>query len=114
MWTWTAVFVWLLIFAGMLRGVRAEWTVAERLYLSELHKSGAQGRGSAAVGQVHVAEAVSGKMAPCHRRRDREVPSLDGRPGYRLTEEGVKTGWLRLTWVTEVQRPRAAREMSEV
>ncbi len=25
---------------------------------------------------------------------------MDGRPGYRLTEEGVKDGIARLTWVT--------------
>ena len=29
-----------------------------------------------------------------------EVPAMDGRPGYRLTEEGVKDGIARLTWVT--------------
>jgi hypothetical protein len=29
-----------------------------------------------------------------------EVPAMDGRPGYRLTEEGVRDGIARLTWVT--------------
>jgi len=29
-----------------------------------------------------------------------ELPAMDGRPGYRLTEEGVKDGIARLPWVT--------------
>ena len=40
-----------------------------------------------------------------------QVRSLDGRPGYRLTDEGVKDGIARLTWVTGyVQRPGAASD----
>lgn len=34
------------------------------------------------------------------------VPDVDGRPGYRLTEQGMKDGIARLTWVTGVFNDR--------
>ena len=99
--------------AGVLRrdadaGVRASWTAAERLYLTDYLKSGARGKASAtAASKYTLLEAVVGKGQRLVMDDEIEqVPALDGRPGYRLTDEGVKDGIARLTWVTGyVQRP---------
>jgi hypothetical protein len=114
-WTWTAIaaVVSCLFFFGMLTlEYERSWTAAERLYLSDYLKSGARGKASAtAAGKYTLLEAVVGKgQRACDGRRDRAGSgALDGRPGYRLTDEGVKDGIARLTWVTGyVQRPWAA------
>ena len=92
-------------------GVQRSWTAAERLYLSDYLKSGARGKASAtAAGKYTLLEAVVGKGQRLVMGDEIEpVPGLDGRPGYRLTDEGVKDGIARLTWVTGyVQRPWSA------
>jgi hypothetical protein len=83
-------------------GVEQSWTVAERLYLSNYLKSGALGKVSAtSASKYKLLEAVIGKGQRLVMGDEIEqIPSLDGRPGYRLTEEGVKNGIVRLTWVT--------------
>ena len=100
-------------FAGMLTlEYERSWTAAERLYLSDYLKSGARGKASAtATGKYTLLEAVVGKGQQRLVMGDEiePVPELDGRPGYRLTDEGVKDGITRLTWVTGVvQRPWSA------
>lgn len=67
------------------------WTVAERLYLSDHFKSGAMGKASAtSASKYTLLEAVIGKGQRLVIGDEIEhIPSLDGRPGYRLTEEGV-------------------------
>jgi hypothetical protein len=104
-WTWGAFFLSLLFFAGMLTlEYEQSWTAAERLYLSDYLKSGARGKASAtAQAKYTLLEAVVGKGQRLVMGDEIEpVPELDGRPGYRLTDEGVKDGITRLTWVTGV------------
>ena len=92
------------------------WTAAERLYLSDYLKSGARGKASAtAASKYTLLEAVVGKGQRLVMGDEIEpVPELDGRPGYRLTDEGVKDGISRLTWVTGTFNDRGLhRVMSE-
>ena len=101
-WTWTATLVSLAFFVGMLTlQYQASWTAAERLYLTDYLKSGVRGKASAtAASKYTLLEAVVGKGQRLVMDDEIEhVPSLDGRPGYRLTDEGVKHGIARLTWV---------------
>jgi hypothetical protein len=60
-------------------------------------------------------EAVVGKNQRLVTGNEIEpVPALDGRPGYRLTDEGVKNGIARLEWVTGVFNDQGLhRVMSE-
>jgi hypothetical protein len=102
-WTWIAILSTLFFFAAMLTlEYEQSWTVAERLYLSDYLKSGALGKVSAtSASNYKLLEAVVGKGQRLLMDDEIEqIPSLDGRPGYRLTEEGVKNGIVRLTWVT--------------
>jgi hypothetical protein len=116
-WTWTATLVSLAFFVGMLTlQYRASWTAAERLYLTDFLKSGARGKASAtAASKYTLLEAVVGKGQRLVMGDEIEqVPSLDGRPGYRLTDEGVKDGIVRLTWVRGTFNDRGLhRIMSE-
>jgi Type IV secretion-system coupling protein DNA-binding domain len=65
--------------------------------------------------QVHAAGGVVGKGQRLVLGDEIEaVPEPDGRPGYRLTDEGVKDGISRPTWVTGVFNDRGLhRVMSE-
>lgn len=102
-WTWTAIFLTLVFLAAMLTlEYEQNWTVAEQLYLSDYFKSGALGKASAtSASKYTLLEAVVGKGQRLLMDDEIEqIPSLDGRPGYRLTEKGVKNGIVRLTWVT--------------
>jgi hypothetical protein len=116
-WTWMAILGSLLFFAGMLTlEYERSWTAAERLYLSDYLKSGARGKASAtAASKYTLLEAVVGKNQRLAMGDEIEpVPALDGRPGYRLTDEGVKNGIARLEWVTGVFNDRGLhRVMSE-
>jgi type IV secretory pathway TraG/TraD family ATPase VirD4 len=116
-WTWTAIFLSVFFMAGMLTlEYEQSWTAAERLYLSDYLKSGARGKASAtSTGKYTLLEAVVGKGQRLVMGDEIEaVPELDGRPGYRLTDEGVKDGISRLTWVTGVFNDRGLhRVMSE-
>ena len=116
-WTWTAIFLSLLFLAGMLTlEYEGSWTAAERLYLSDYLKSGARGKASATASSKYtLLEAVVGKGQRLVMGDEIEaVPELDGRPGYRLTDEGVKDGISRLTWVAGVFNDRGLhRVMSE-
>jgi len=116
-WTWAAIFLSVLFLGGMLTlEYEQSWTAAERLYLSDYLKSGARGKASAtAAGKYTLLEAVVGKGQRLVLGDEIEaVPEPDGRPGYRLTDEGVKDGISRLTWVTGVFNDRGLhRVMSE-
>ena len=94
-WTLGAIFLSMLFLAGMLTlDYERSWTAAERLYLSDYLKSGTRGQTSArSVGKYTLLEAVVGKGQRLVMGDEiEEVPAMDGRPGYRLTEEGVKDG----------------------
>jgi len=116
-WTWMAILLTMVFLAGMLTlEYERSWTEAERLYLSDYLKSGARGKASAtAASKYTLLEAVVGKGERLVIGDEIEqVPSLDGRPGYRLTDEGVKDGIARLTWVTATFNDRGLhRVMSE-
>jgi hypothetical protein len=117
-WTLTAFVLSLLLFAGLLTlAYEQSWTAAERLYLPDYLKSGMLGRGSAAASSKYtLLEAVIGKgqQRLVLDNEIERVPDNDGRPGYRLTEEGVRDGISRLTWVTGVFRDRTLHHvMSE-
>jgi hypothetical protein len=62
-WTWGAIFVSFVFFAGMLTvEYEGSWTAAERLYLSDYLKSGTRGKASAtSAGKYTLLEAVVGK-----------------------------------------------------
>ena len=101
-WTWTATLLSLAFFVGMLTlKCETNWTAAEYLYLTNYLKSGARGMVSATTAsQYTLLEAVVGKGKRLVMENEIEqVPSLDGRPGYRLTDRGVKNGIARLAWV---------------
>jgi hypothetical protein len=117
-WTWMAIVGSLLFFAGMLTlEYERSWTAAERLYLTDYLKSGARGKASAtAASKYTLLEAVVGKGQRFVIDDEIEaVPELNGRPGYRLTDEGVKDGITRLEWVTATFNDRGLhRVMGEV
>jgi hypothetical protein len=116
-WTWVAIFLSVLFLAGMLTlDYEQSWTAAERLYLSDYLKSGARGKASAtAASKYTLLEAMVGKGERLVMGDEiQAVPEPNGRPGYRLTDEGVKDGISRLTWVTGVFNDRGLhRVMSE-
>jgi hypothetical protein len=116
-WTWTAILLSFVFLAGMLTlEYEASWTAAERLYLSNYLKSGTRGKASAtAASKYTLLEAVIGKGQRLVMGDEVEpVPGPDGRPGYRLTDEGVKDGISRLTWVTGTFNDRGLHKvMSE-
>jgi hypothetical protein len=117
-WTWGAIFLSVLFLAGMLTlEYEGSWTAAERLYLSDYLKSGTRGQASATTaGKYTLLEAVVGKGQERLVMGDEiePVPGPDGRPGYRLTDEGVKDSISRLTWVTGTFNDRGLHKvMSE-
>jgi hypothetical protein len=116
-WTWAAIFVSFVFFSGMLTlEYERSWTAAERLYLSDYLKSGTRGKASAtAQSKYTLLEAVVGKGQRLVIGDEVEpVPGPGGKPGYRLTDEGVKDGIARLTWVAGVFNDRGLhRVMSE-
>jgi hypothetical protein len=116
-WTVTALLLTALLLAGLLTWqYERSWTEAERLYLTDYLKSGTRGEASATASSKYtLLEAVVGKSQRLVIDDEIErVPSVVGRPGYRLTDEGVKDGIARLTWVTGVFNDRSLhRVMSQ-
>jgi len=62
-WTWTAILLMLVFFAGMLTlEYERSWSAAERLYLTDYLRSGVRGKASATMtGKYTLLEAVVGK-----------------------------------------------------
>jgi hypothetical protein len=116
-WTWMAILLTLVFFAGTLTLKYVQsWTGARRLYLSDYLKSGTRGRVSAtSAGKYTLLEGVVGRGQRLLIGDEVEqVPSLDGKPAYRLTDEGMKDGVSKLTWVTGTFNDRALHKtMSE-
>ena len=99
---------------------RQNWTAAQDLYWKDYLKSGARGQTSArAVSKYTLLEAIvgSGKNKIQRLVIGDEVESTvgsDGRPGWQLTEEGVKDGITRLQFVTGMYNDRGLhRVMTE-
>jgi hypothetical protein len=102
-WTLGALLLTVLFFAGAFTVEYMEgWTAAEKLYPADYMKSGVRSQASpTATAKYTLLEGVVGKSQRLVIGDEIEaVPELDGRPGYRLTEEGVKDGIARLIWVT--------------
>ena len=116
-WTLGAILLTPVLLAGLLTWqYERSWTAAERLYLTDYLKSGARGQASAtAAAKYTLLEAVVGKGQRLVTGNEIEpVPALNGRPGWRLTAEGVKNGIARLQWVTATYNDRALhRVMSD-
>ncbi|RXH56712.1 type IV secretion system DNA-binding domain-containing protein [Granulicella sibirica] len=116
-WTVMAFLLTPVFLAGLLTWqYERSWTEAERLYLTDYLKSGTRGQASATASSKYtLLEAVVGKSQRLVIDDEIErVPSVDGRPGYHLTEEGVKDRIARLTWVTGVFNDRGLhRVMSQ-
>jgi hypothetical protein len=114
------IFLSVLFLAGMLTlEYEQSWTAAERLYLSDYLKSGARGKASATSGAEYtLLEAVVGKGQRRLVMGDEiePVPDVDGRPGYRLTEEGVTccaTRKGRSRWASRPESMRGSRPRIE-
>lgn len=117
-WTLGAFLLTFVFFAGVLTlEYERSWTAAERLYLADYLTSGVRGKASVtAHSRYTLLEAVDGKgeQRLVLDNEIERVPTVDGRPGYRLTDEGVKDGISRLTWVTGIFNDRSLhRVMSE-
>ncbi len=108
-WTFGAVGVAALVFCAQM-GVEyaREWSAAERVYLGDYLRSGIRGAWPGAHGRYVL---LNGVMAKGEARLvlDEEaerVKDVDGKPGYRLTEEGIKDGLARLEWRAAVYDDR--------
>ena len=109
-WTWTAILLsWSAFLAGDADAAEHEgsWTAAERLYLSDyLEEWGAgQSVGDGIASKYTLLEAVVGKGQKLARDGDEieAVPEPDGEAGIdEPTDEGVKDGISRRTWVAGV------------
>ena len=106
-WTIGAFLLAFLAFAGLMTvQYRQNWTAAQDLYWKDYLRSGARGQTSAhAVSKYTLLEAVvgSGKSKTLRLLIGDEVePTVgpDGQSGWRLTEEGVNDGIVRLQFVS--------------
>jgi hypothetical protein len=108
-WTWTAILLTGVFFAGALTvQYRERETAAQKLYLTEYLRSGTLGRSSpTATSKYTLLEGVVDKGERLLIDDEIEaVTELDGRRGYRLTDEGVRDGIARLQYVTGTYNDR--------
>ena len=83
---------------------RANWTAAERLYLSDYLRSGAREKLPKASGRYTLLEGVTARGGRLFVTGD-EIEAVKGqdgryRYGYVLTDHGIKDGLVRLQWTT--------------
>jgi Type IV secretion-system coupling protein DNA-binding domain len=86
------------------------WTAAERLYLFDYLSSGVKGKASArATGKYTLLEGVDAKGQEQLILGDEIEPTTgpDGKLAYRLTDEGIKDGLVRLQSTTGTYNERA-------
>jgi type IV secretory pathway TraG/TraD family ATPase VirD4 len=105
-WTWGAFFLSCLFFVFMvwLDG-QQNWTVAERLYLSDYLRSGARAKAGPKMQSKYTLLQgfnAKGQMLLVIDDQVQAVKGADGRYGYVLTDEGIKAGLVRLQYVTDV------------
>jgi hypothetical protein len=109
-WAWGASLV-AVVFFGLLCSIeyRRDWTALQRLYLVDYLKSGARGAAMAtAQARYTLLEGmtVKGQVRMMLDDDIEQTTGPDGRLAYRLTDEGIKTGVVRLQWVTGVYNDR--------
>jgi hypothetical protein len=103
-WRWTrrTVVAAAVFFCALyVEGYRTSWSAAERLYLWEYVESGAWGGISAnSYTNYKLLEGVTAKGVALWVRNEEIEPftNADGEPGYRLTGEGTRDGYVRLEW----------------
>ena len=81
------------------------WTVAERLYLSDYLRSGARAKAGPKIQSKYTLLQgfnAKGQMLLVIDDQVQPVKGADGRYGYVLTDEGIKAGLVRLQYVTDV------------
>ena len=115
-WTLSSVPLTAIVFAGLLTWqYERSWTETERIYLAAYVRSGTLGRASATSSSKYtLLEGVTGKGQKRLLIGNEIEPlpdDLEGRPGYRLTEEGAKNGIARLIWVTGTFNDRALHRL---
>lgn len=77
---------------------RVSWTAAQRLYLADYLKSGTRTQLRASQTRYRLLEGVTAKGGAVLVTGDEVEPfaGADGKVEYRLTDEGVKAGLVRL------------------
>jgi hypothetical protein len=110
-WIWGAFFLSCLFFFGVFcLDYWHGWTAAERLYLFDYFKSGTRANVlPAATGHYTLLQGVDakGQMRLVTGDEIERVAGPDGKAAYRLTEEGIKDGLVRLQWTTARYNERA-------
>lgn len=93
--------------------VAVSWTAAERLYLADYLKSGMRANLPSAKTRYTLLEGVTAKGGPVLVTGEEieQVADANGKAGYRLTDEGVKNGLVRLRWTTAVFNDRELHEL---
>jgi hypothetical protein len=103
-WRWTrrTVVAAAVFFCALyVEGYRTSWSAAERLYLWEYVQSGVWGGISEnSYTSYKLLEGVTAKGVALWVRNEEIEPftNEDGAPGYRLTGEGTRDGYVRLEW----------------
>ena len=101
-WTLGALGVAALFFCALLWLQYArEWSEAERIYFTDYLRSGIRGGVWAGAHRRYV--LLNGVTAKGEARlllddEAERVKDVDGKPGHRLTEEGIRQGLVRLEW----------------
>ena len=109
-WTLGALGVATLLFCAQVWVQYArEWSEAERVYLTDYLRSGIRGSVSAKAQRRYV--LLNGVTAQGQARlvlgdEAERVKDADGKPGYRLTDEGIRLGLTRLEWRAAVYNDR--------
>ncbi len=105
-WTWGAFLLSCLFFVFMVwMDGQQNWTVAERLYLSDYLRSGARAKAGPKMQSKYTLLQgfnAKGQMLLVIDDQVQAVKGADGRYGYVLTDEGIKAGLVRLQYVTDV------------
>ncbi len=108
-WTLGALGVAALVFCAQLWVQSArQWSEAERLYLGDYLRSGVRGLWPGAHGRYVLLNGVTaqGQALLVLDDEAERVKDADGKPGYRLTEEGIRLGLTRLEWRAAVYNDR--------
>jgi hypothetical protein len=109
-WTWGAFFLsGVFFFGAFCLDYWHGWTAAERLYLFDYLESGLRGKASAtAAGKYRLLEGVNAKGEEQLILNDEIEPVTgpDGKLAYRLTDDGIKDGLVRLQFVSGVYNER--------
>lgn len=113
-WTLGALGVAALMFCLQLWVQSArEWSEAERLYLGDYLLSGIRGVWPSAHRRYVLLSGVTaqGQALLVLDNEVERVKDADGKPGYRLTDEGIRQGLTRLEWRALVYNDRGLHDL---